>query len=226
MNRVIVFGASELALAAQYYLTHDSPYEVAAFAADGNEVREDMFGGRPLVAFEDVDRQFPPGQFGMLVCVPDGRVDGPGPAAYRAAKAKGYELIRYVSSRAITWPGLVVGDNCLVLEGSVIQPACQIGNDVVIGSGAIIGHHSVIGDHCRLAPNAVVLGCVNVGPHCALGANSTIRDGVTVARECIVGAGVVITNSTRPKETYAAARPGLLPMTSEEFSPLLTWPVR
>ena len=34
-----------------------------------------------------------------------------------AAKEKGYDIISYVSSKATTWPGLDVGENCFIFEG-------------------------------------------------------------------------------------------------------------
>ena len=63
----------------------------------------------------------------------------------------GYSLVSYVSSKAILWPNVEIGENCFVMEGSIIQPFARIGDDVTIGPGNRIGHHSVIGDHCFLA---------------------------------------------------------------------------
>ena len=51
------------------------------------------------------------------------------------AKARGYGLISYVSSKATTWPGFACGDNCFILEDNTIQPFATIGNDVVLWSG-------------------------------------------------------------------------------------------
>jgi sugar O-acyltransferase (sialic acid O-acetyltransferase NeuD family) len=226
VERIVIGGVSDLARLARFHVTHDSPHEVVAFTVDRARIKADMLDGIPLVPFEDVERRYPPDRHQMLICAPDVRAGGDAVTWYRAAKAMGYTLARYVSTKAITWPGTEIGDNCLIFEGSVLQPLCRIGNDVVIAPGAIVGHHATIGDHCRLAPNVVVLGGVTVGPSCVLGANATIRDGVDVAAECIIGPGVTISRSTRAGEAYAAKKPELLTMTSDEFSPFLTWPVR
>jgi sugar O-acyltransferase (sialic acid O-acetyltransferase NeuD family) len=226
MDKVVVFGNAEVANMCYFYLSHDSPYEVAAFTVDRGYIKEDTLLGLPVVPFEDVEFIFPPGEYKMSVALGFRRVNRFRAEKYSQAKAKGYELISYVSSKATTWPGLVVGDNCFIQENSAIMPFAEIGNNVMIGAGSIIGHHSVIKDHCFLAARTVVLGCVTVGPYCVLGANSTIKDWIAIARECIIGAGALITNDTVEGGVYVSRPSELLPKRSNELSTWLTWGVR
>jgi len=226
MEKVVLFGNAEVASMTYFYLSQDSPYEVAAFTVDREYIKEDTRFGLPVVPFEDVESICPPGEYKMSVALGFSKVNRFRAERYSQAKAKGYELISYVSSRTTTWPGLVVGDNCFISEGSIIQPFAEIGNNVIIGTGSIIGHHSVIKDHCFLAASVVVLGCVTIEPYCVLGANSTIRDGVTIARECIIGAGATISKNTRERAVYVDQPAELLPKPSDVLSQWLTWPVR
>src|SRR4030065_564530 len=83
---------------------------------------------------------------------------------YYQAKEKGYELISYVSPHAVTWPGLVIGDNCFIGDYSVISPFVEIGNNIQICSGSNVGHHCVIKDHCFISPGAVILGSATIEP--------------------------------------------------------------
>ncbi len=53
-------------------------------------------------------------------------------------------------------PDVVVGDNCILCEQSVIQPFAQIGNNVNVGSYSLVSHHAIIGDHCFIASGLVV----------------------------------------------------------------------
>lgn len=85
----------------------------------------------------------------MLVAVFASRVNKVRAEKYHQAKAKGYELISYIGSKTTTWPGLVVGDNCIV-SANYIEPFAEIGNNVIIRTGCVIGHHSVIKYHCFL----------------------------------------------------------------------------
>jgi sugar O-acyltransferase (sialic acid O-acetyltransferase NeuD family) len=226
MARVVIFGTTEMAVMAHFYLTHDSAHEVVAFTVDQAFMNEEMLCGLPVVPFEQLKNRYPPDQCQMLVSVAYGRVNKSRAEKYQAAKTAGYALINYVSSKALAWPGLIRGDNCFVLEGSVVQPFAEIGNNVVVAPGAIVGHHTVVKDHCFLAAHSVLLGCVTVEPYCFLGANSTVRDSTTIAEECIIGAGVTITKNTKAREVYVTEQREPLPMPSDRFSSLLTWGAR
>jgi sugar O-acyltransferase (sialic acid O-acetyltransferase NeuD family) len=195
----------QLAEVAHFYLTHDSPHEVAAFTVDSEYLKADTHAGVPAVAFEQVEEIYPADQFRMFVPVSYRHRNKVREAKYHQAKEKGYELITYVSSRAVTWPGLSVGENCFIFESNVIQPFVEIGNNVILWSGNHIGHHSRIGDHCFVASHVVVSGSVTIEPNCFLGVNATIRDGITVARECVIGAGSLILENTEPRGVYTGA---------------------
>jgi acetyltransferase-like isoleucine patch superfamily enzyme len=117
----------------------------------------------------------------------------------------------------------VIGDNCIILEGCIVQPFAEIGNNVIMGCSSLVGHDCVIGDHCFLAPGAVTLGYVRVGPYCFLGANSTIRDGITVGSDCLIGAGVNITRNTEEKQVFIGSEAEPLSKRSDELRQWLTW---
>jgi sugar O-acyltransferase (sialic acid O-acetyltransferase NeuD family) len=216
MEKVVIFGATERAATVHTYLTYDSPYEVVAFTADRDYIRGENLCGLPVVPFEEIESIYPPGDYKMFVSVFYRKVNKTRAEKYYQAKAKGYELISYISSRAVTWPGLVIGDNCLV-GNCVIQPFVEIGNNVFIRDGGVICHSAVIKDHCFVAAHAVVLGHATVEPYCFLGANSTIRDGITVARECIIGAGTLILEDTQEKGVYKGNPAVCLPIPSDEL---------
>jgi sugar O-acyltransferase (sialic acid O-acetyltransferase NeuD family) len=223
VRKVVLFGNGQMTSMIYFYLTHDSPFEVAAFTVDGDHIKEDMLLGLPVVAFEDIERRYPPGEFEMSIPISYRRVNQLRAEKYRQAKAKGYQLINYISSKATTWPGLLIGDNCIILEGCIVQPFADIGSNVVMGCSSLVGHHCVIGDHCFLAPGAVTLGYVRVGPYCFLGANSTIRDGITLGGECLIGAGVSIGRDTKEKQVYIGGQTEPLAKRSDELREWLTW---
>ena len=223
MQKVILFGNGQMASMICFYLRHDSPFEVTAFTVDGEHIKEDALLGLPVVPFEEIEHRYPPRDFEMSIPISYRKVNQLRAEKYHAAKAKGYRLVNYISSKATTWPGLVIGDNCIILEGCIVQPSAQIGNDVIMGCNSLVGHDCVIGDHCFLAPGTVTLGYVRVGPHCFLGANSTIRDGITVAADCLIGAGVNISRNTEEKQVFIGAVAEPLSKRSDELREWLTW---
>ena len=225
MANVVVFGHAEMARMTHFYLHHDSPHEVVAFTVDRTRISEVSLLGRPIVPFEDIQTLYPPAEYRMAVPIAFSRVNRLRAAKYQEAKAKGYELISYVSSKATTWPDLTTGDNCFIYENSAVGPYVTIGNDVII-AGSSIAHDSVIGDHCFLAAHAVVLGTVTVGEYSVLGANSTCRDGITIGGGCIIGAGVTMTRSAADRGVYVSRPAERLPKSSDVLSDWLNWPVK
>jgi sugar O-acyltransferase (sialic acid O-acetyltransferase NeuD family) len=203
---VVVFGVGDFARIAYQYLELDSPHDVAAFTVHGAYVEQKELCGVPVIPFEELSKQFPPGEAEMLVAIGFSKVNQTRAAIYEQCKELGYSLITYVSSKAMFWPDVPVGDNCFVFEANVIQPGVTIGDDVVLWSGNHIGHDVSIGDHCFLASHVVVSGDVEIGDHCFVGVNATIRDGVRIAPRCVIGAGTLIMKDTEEGAVYSVRR--------------------
>jgi len=209
-----------------FYLSHDSPYEVVGFTVDREYIKENTFLGLPVVAFQEVELIFPPSEYKMLVPLSFRNMNRLRAEKYLQTKAKGYKFINYISSRACTWPDLVIGENCIVYENSVIMPFAKIGHNVVISTGSMIGDYCLVKDHSFLASHSVLLGNATVEESCVLGANSTVREGVRIARECLIGAGVTITRDTEERGVYINRPPELYPKPSNEVGAILAWPLR
>jgi sugar O-acyltransferase (sialic acid O-acetyltransferase NeuD family) len=193
MKKIIIFGASDAAELAHYYFNHDSDYSVEAFAVDAAYLPErHRFCGLDIVPFEEVETVYPPEQYAFFIALGYSHLNEVRKEKYLAAKALGYDLVSYVSSKATVLNDFAIGDNCFVLEDNTIQPFVTIGNNVTLWSGNHIGHHSRIDDHCFLASHIVVSGRVNIGASCFIGVNATLRDHISVGEKCIIGAGSLL----------------------------------
>jgi sugar O-acyltransferase (sialic acid O-acetyltransferase NeuD family) len=215
MADIVLFGSGHDAMLARYYFECDTEHRVVAFTVDRDRLESATIFGLPLVAFDEVDRAYPPSQYKMHVPLAYTRVNKLRADKYHAAREMGYELLTYVSSKATVWPDLVVGDNCFIGEGAVIQPFARIGNDVVIHQGSHVGHHTIVKDHCFISVNVTVLGGVTIEPFCMLGGNATVRNLITVARESVIGAGAVILRDTQERGVYVGQTARLLPAPSD-----------
>jgi len=202
---LVVFGAGAIAELAWFYFKHDSAREVAAFTVDRAFLESDTFHALPLVAFEDLEQRFPPSDYDMFIALSYAKRNSIRAAKYGEAKAKGYALASYVSTRASVFPDAVHGDNCFILEDNTVQPFVRIGSNVTLWSGNHIGHHSTIRDHCFVSSHVVVSGGVEIGEACFLGVNSTLRDHINLGARTVVGAGALILHSTEPGSVYVAA---------------------
>ncbi|OAF01213.1 transferase [Bradyrhizobium centrolobii] len=189
---IVVFGTGEIAELADFYFTNDSNYEVAAFTVDSAFLKQHEFRGRPVVVFEEVAEKFAPDSFGCFVAVSYAKINAIRTEKVAAAKAKGYRLVSYLSSRATVFPGFDLKENCFILEDNTIQPFATVGANVTLWSGNHIGHHSTIEDDVFLASHIVVSGGVRIGQGSFVGVNVTIRDHVAVGKKCVLGAGALV----------------------------------
>ncbi|PYK33002.1 MAG: sugar O-acyltransferase [Verrucomicrobia bacterium] len=205
MSKIIIFGVSQWAELAHFYLAHDSPHDVVAFTLDRDYMETDTYKKLPVVSFESVDKEFPPKEYQMFIPMSFKKMNHLRAAKYFSAKQRGYQLISYVSSKATVWPGFTCGDNCFIFEDNTIQPFVKIGNNVVMWSGNHIGHHTVIKDHVMITSHVVISGCCTIEPFCFFGVNATVRDETVIARETLVGMGVTILKDTKEFQVYKAA---------------------
>lgn len=203
MARVVVFGLKNFASLAHFYLRHDSDHEVVAFSAGRDYLGGvDEFEGKPVVPFEEVESAYPPGEFAFFAPMSHRGMNRARESVFLQAKAKGYGLISYVSSKATTFPGFEPGENCFILEDNTIQPFVRVGANVVLWSGNHIGHHGSIGDHAFFTSHVVLSGHCAVGSHAFLGVNATIRDGVTIGAGTLVAMGACIAADTEEWSVY------------------------
>ena len=100
MAKIVIFGDGDIAEIAHFYFTHDSEHIVAAFCVDREFLKTDRLCDLPVVAFEDLEKHYSPGEYQMFVALSYSKINVFRAEKCQASKAKGYTLVSYVSSRA------------------------------------------------------------------------------------------------------------------------------
>jgi sugar O-acyltransferase (sialic acid O-acetyltransferase NeuD family) len=216
-RKVLIFGAGDFARVACFYLTHDSPFDVAAFTVHESLIAQKELLGLPLVPWERAKETHPPSDFDILVAIGYSKVNKNRAAIFEEATAAGYNVVTYVCSKATTWPGLDVGKGSFVFENNVIQPFVSIGSNTVLWSGNHIGHDSTIGSNVFITSHVVVSGNCRIGDNTFIGVNATIRDGITIGPDCVVGAGTVILRDAPAESVFKATSTPPATLTSGEL---------
>ena len=194
-KKLIIFGAGQIAELAYHYFSSDSEYSIQAFSVDKEYIESNDFFGLPVIAFEEIQTSFPPEDYEMFIALSYSEVNSIRKKKYFAAKAKGYKLASYISSRATILNDMSIGDNCFILENNTIQPFVSIGNNVTLWSGNHIGHHSAICDHVFIASHVVVSGGVHIGSQSFLGVNATLINNISIGDGCVIGAGALVNSN-------------------------------
>ena len=150
------------------------------------------FRGLPVIAFEDLVKCYPPSEFHLFSPMTGRNMNRMREKVYLEGKAKGYQYISYISSKA-TVCGNEIGENCFILENNTIQPFTKIGNNVVLWSGNHIGHHGQIKDHVFFTSHVIMSGHCVIEPYCFFGVNATIRDYSQLAKGTLLAMGACLT---------------------------------
>lgn len=132
--------------------------------------------------------------------------------------------------RALVREETVMGDDCLVGSGVVIDGHLRAGDQVVIQTGAYVPTHVVLGHRVFLGPHAVLTndrfplrrrgsyrpeGPV-VEDDATIGANATLLPGVRIGTGAMVGAGAVVTRDV-PAWSLAVGVPARIRDLPEEL---------
>jgi acetyltransferase-like isoleucine patch superfamily enzyme len=196
MSKVVLFGIGRGADVAYRFLTRDSEHEICGFAVDRRYLDRDRFHELPVVAFEDVEKHFPPHEFRMFVLLGYQRMNAFRAAKYLEGKQKGYSFISYANSHFYRADKLSIGENCFILDNQSISLDVKIGNNVVMWSSNHVGDLTVIEDHVWLASHVTIAAEVVVRPYCFLGLGATIGNKVTLAARTFVGADALVASDT------------------------------
>jgi sugar O-acyltransferase (sialic acid O-acetyltransferase NeuD family) len=202
MEKVVIIGEGETAELAYEYFTHDSPYEVVAFAVEHAYAKKSEMFSLPVVHFEEVQNLYDPQTHNAFVAISYTQLNRVRTRLYNETKQKGYKLISYVSSRAFVWRNVEIGENCFVLENNVLQYAVKVGNNVVLWSGNHVGHQTLIRDNVFVSSHVVISGYCEIGENCFLGVNSSLANNLKVAKDCLIGMGAVIHKDTEERKIY------------------------
>jgi sugar O-acyltransferase (sialic acid O-acetyltransferase NeuD family) len=218
---LVIFGSGDLAVLAHCFFQAGGDYEVVAFSVDRDRLDTPEFLGLPLVAFDELEARFPPRDHWLFVAIGYSKLNRFRAERCQSARTMGYRLASCVGSRSITWPDLVLGDNCLVMDGALIQPGSRLGNGVIVWSSAFIGHHTVIGDDCFISANAALAGRVRLGARCFVGINATLRENISLGDHCIVGAACLILADAPAESVYIEAPTARAAMSSARLQGML-----
>jgi len=201
-KKLIIVGDSAFAEIAYEYFTHDSNYEVVAFSVEKEyQSRSDIFG-LPVVDFEILEEKFDTATHDVFVAVVYTQLNRLRARLASEAKAKGFGLASYISSKAFVWSNVKLGEHCFIFEDNTVQPFVRIEDNVVLWSGNHIGHHSVIKKHNFISSHVVVSGFCEIGENCFLGVNATVANNISIAKDTWVGPGVVISKDTEEGQLF------------------------
>lgn len=191
MNKLVIIGAGENAEIMYEYFTYDSPYEVAAFAVEKEYYDKSRLRHLPVIKLDDINELYPPQAYTAFVAISSHQLNRQRERICNEMKRRGYRLATYISSKASVCHDVKIGDNCLVLENTILQWKVAIGDHTFVWLGSIIGHGSRIGANCSMS-TVLIGGNCKIGDCSVIGLGVTFNDNITVGKDTFVASGALV----------------------------------
>ena len=182
---LVLFGTGHAAQTVAVYLAHHGAHRIVGYTVDAAFRTADTHDGLPVVDWHRLEERFPPDRVRLFGPFSHARMNTLRRDRYLEGRARGYRFARFIHPSCHVYTD-AIGENCLILEGCVIQPFATIGDNVMIWSMCVIGHHAQIGDHCFLSAQVGVGGRSTLGPECYLTAQTGVLPGLRLGRGCAV----------------------------------------
>lgn len=198
---VIIFGSSDNAQMAKWYLENDSIYKPVAYCVDSAFITQNTIDGLPVIPFEEIEQKLPPENNKFFAPIYTTKMNKLREEIVFRIKNKGYKFITYVNSKA-NISNAAIGENCFLLEYVNLQPFTIIEDNVIVWSQSHIGHHSVIRKNNFVSSHVIIAGHCIIDSYCFLGSNSSYRENIHIAEGCFIGMGSTVVKNTEPWSLY------------------------
>lgn len=185
MSDIVIFGSGMVAQVARVYIERHGPDRIVGFTVDAAYKEGDTFDGYPLVAWEELEKHFPPGEVKLLGPMTFKQLNTVRRDRYHEGLQRGYEFTSFIHPDSHVYTE-DIGENCFILEKNTIQPFVTIGNNVMIWSGCHIGHHASIGDGCFIATGTAVGGAATIGKECHISGHAGIVQNLKIGDRCAI----------------------------------------
>jgi sugar O-acyltransferase (sialic acid O-acetyltransferase NeuD family) len=205
---VVIYGNGAIARILFSFARHRM--NIVAFTVDDQCIGagETSFCRLPLVPFSTVERNYPPAAHSMIIAVGFADMNDLREQKYQEAKTKDYRFETYVHDSVFRHDGVVIEENCIVLDQVSVHVGCRIGRGTFISSNVNIGHDCSIGHSNWINSGVAIAGRCTIGSRCFFGVNACVGQDVRIGEQNFVGANTLITRSTLDGEVYIS-EPGM-----------------
>jgi len=189
--KLAIFGVGQISDMVSYYFAKINR-DIECFIVDDKSISSDIFLNRPIFQIDDFLSGYNPEKVDAFVAISYHEQNTWREKYFGILGKAGFQFTSYISEHAYVENDVIWGENCLILEGSVIQKTCKIKNNSFIWTGVHIGHHSVIEENSFIGSSAVLMGCNIVGRNAHISANVTIKDHLEVSENSYLEPGKVV----------------------------------
>ena len=204
-RKCVIFGTTDFGKMLRYYFEKYADVQIVAYTVDKAYLESDTYDGLPAVAYEEVEKAYPPTEYTMVIALGYKKMNQIRQQKFEDAKRKGYRIENFVHPSVVD-ESVAMGEGNIILEHVTLAYGTKIGNSNIIWNGSQISHESQVGDYNFFSVDSVIAGKTVVKNNCFLGINSTVLGNRTLEYATLVGAGAFVKENTEPYSVYVPAR--------------------
>lgn len=204
-NKCVIFGANDFGDMIRYYLEKYKKTTCVAYTMDKAYIKEDTRNGLPVVAFEDLEAEYPPEEYTVLLAIGYSHMNDVRKDKFYQVKAKGYKLEDFIHP-SVYCDYAKLGEGNIVLENATLAYHCEVGNANIIWNNVQISHECIVGDFNFFAGSTTLAGKTIVKNNCFLGLGCSVIGTKTMEDYTLVGAGAYMGFSSEEGAVYVPAR--------------------
>jgi len=215
-KNLVIFGTGKIAEAITYFFERDSEYNILSYVVDDEFVINESFLGKPVIKKSLFLNTYFKENIYLFVALGYQGINKLRKERYLDFKNLGFKFASYVSPSVTR--KFEIGENSIVMDGSVLQPIITIGNNVFIWGGAMIGHHTIIQDNVWLTGGGLIGGGVTIGESTFIGMGAIVGQEVKLGKQCMIGAGALIVRNIDDKSVVLTQQSEIHRLNSDQFS--------
>ena len=201
----IIVGTTDLAKLLFFHIQRMNAVEVAAFSVNTAYLNGSEFLDRPLVALENIEKEYSPRDFGIFVAVGYNNMNLSRKKIFDELKTKGYKIESFIHPTA-TVETQDLGEGNIIFQNVLIDAFCEVGNGNIFYANSMLAHDSVVGNFNFFGVHACVCGNVKIRDFCFLGANCVVRNSVCVENKTLVGASAYLDKDSFEDQVIVPSR--------------------
>ncbi|WP_286233227.1 acetyltransferase [Thalassotalea sediminis] len=214
---IVIYGTGKTASVLSSYINATSSLQIAAYTVEREFLVESSFLGKPVVALDEFQRQFPASDYEVIIAAGYHKMNDFRTELFEQLKAQGYNFARYIHPSVTLFDDTEIGQGCVILDNVSIQPGAKISDNTFVWSNAVIAHGSKIGKHNWITAGTVVAGDAVVGNKCFLGVNSTVGHNVILEDYTFVGANTLVAKNSKVGDVIISKDGECIRLNSHQF---------
>ncbi len=217
MIKIILAGNAITANILNSYLRNDRRYEVLGLTVDDEFIAQSGVEGFTTVGFSQVQKAFPPESCRVMMAVGYHDLNRVRESLFLRLKNLGYTVETYVHPDAHVYTEYPLGEGCVVLPSTVIEPGVRVGANTMVWCNVTLAHHCCVAENCWIAAGTVISGSAKIQRNCFVGVNATVVNEVKVGEYNIVGAAAMVSKDTKPHAVHLARSAEPFRYSSEDY---------